>query len=156
MIPIICRFLQALSSVEIWLDDVTCSGSESRLASCSHRGYGVENCAHSEDVALVCASKLASTCKLMFAWWWINNYMTCIIQSKSGHLASTKHFIPPPVILIGFHSPIDSTGRYTLSVGMARALQRTRQMNSQLPPKLQSNTAKNQLHNLLLWSLLSI
>ena len=51
---------------------------------------------------------------------------------------------------------IDNTGRCYL--GMARALQCTRQMSGQLPSiisQLRSHTAKNQLHHLLLWSLLT-
>ena len=51
---------------------------------------------------------------------------------------------------------IDNTGRCYL--GMARAIQCTRQMSGQLPSiisQLQSHTAKNRLHHLLLWSLLT-
>jgi hypothetical protein len=38
----------------IWLDDVVCSGSESKLINCRHNGYGVHNCGHSEDVGISC------------------------------------------------------------------------------------------------------
>ena len=33
----------------IYLDNVGCSGSESRLTECSNRGWGNHNCAHYED-----------------------------------------------------------------------------------------------------------
>ncbi|XP_048254482.1 uncharacterized protein LOC124148917 isoform X3 [Haliotis rufescens] len=39
---------------KILLDDVSCSGTESSLASCSHRPWGVNNCGHSEDVGIIC------------------------------------------------------------------------------------------------------
>lgn len=38
----------------IWLDDVDCTGTETQLAQCGNLGWGVHNCAHSEDVAIRC------------------------------------------------------------------------------------------------------
>jgi len=39
----------------VWLDDVRCSGTETDIAECSHRGWGVHNCEHHEVVAVSCA-----------------------------------------------------------------------------------------------------
>jgi hypothetical protein len=41
---------------QIWLDDVTCSGSEQYLGSCPHGGWGLHNCDHSEDSGVECSS----------------------------------------------------------------------------------------------------
>ncbi|CAI5671645.1 unnamed protein product [Oreochromis niloticus] len=40
---------------QIWLDDVTCSGSESSLTWCQHSGFGTHNCGHSEDAGVICS-----------------------------------------------------------------------------------------------------
>ncbi|CAG5929048.1 unnamed protein product [Menidia menidia] len=64
---VVCRQLgcgRALSALQsaafgqgrgpIWLDDVRCSGSESSITACPHRGLGVHNCGHHEDASVVC------------------------------------------------------------------------------------------------------
>nr|XP_022289201.1 deleted in malignant brain tumors 1 protein-like [Crassostrea virginica] len=41
-------------SGDIVLDNVVCTGDESSLAVCRHHGFMLENCAHSEDVGVIC------------------------------------------------------------------------------------------------------
>ncbi|EFN54087.1 hypothetical protein CHLNCDRAFT_6829, partial [Chlorella variabilis] len=47
---------QAVSEARgtIWLDDVVCRGTETRLEECSHRPWGETNCQHSEDITIQC------------------------------------------------------------------------------------------------------
>ncbi|XP_030834721.1 deleted in malignant brain tumors 1 protein-like [Strongylocentrotus purpuratus] len=66
---VVCRMLgfqtamRAVSSAgygegsgSIILDDVECLGTERNLAECSHNGYEIHNCVHSEDAGAVCAN----------------------------------------------------------------------------------------------------
>ena len=47
-------FPPGTSDQAIVLDDVRCTGGQSALAECRHRGWGVHNCKHAEDVGIRC------------------------------------------------------------------------------------------------------
>ena len=49
-------------SGSIWLDSVTCTGSESTLAECGHLGVGVtRNCYHYKDAGVKCSSTITES-----------------------------------------------------------------------------------------------
>ena len=48
-----CRFGSATGP--IWLDNINCLGTESWLTFCSKSAVGVNNCDHSQDVAITCS-----------------------------------------------------------------------------------------------------
>ena len=39
----------------IWINDVACSGSESHIYDCRHRGWGNNDCTHSRDAGVQCS-----------------------------------------------------------------------------------------------------
>ena len=41
----------------IWLDNVACTGNETTILKCRHRGLGKHFCGHYEDIGVMCTSK---------------------------------------------------------------------------------------------------
>ena len=39
---------------QIWLNNLNCVGSEGTIGDCTHEGWGVESCTHSEDAGVKC------------------------------------------------------------------------------------------------------
>lgn len=49
-----------IGSGAIFLDDVQCDGSESRLIMCRNAGLGRHDCLHGEDAAVICNSSVVT------------------------------------------------------------------------------------------------
>ena len=45
---------------QIWLDNVVCTGNESRLIDCPANPFGNHDCHHVEDAGVQCISKLGN------------------------------------------------------------------------------------------------
>ena len=80
-----CRYSQASFSTRILLDNVQCSSSEPMLSMCTHNGFGVNNCLHSEDVAVSCSSS-SSSAGMQVAFHYIDPLsFKCDIPMTSHH-----------------------------------------------------------------------
>ena len=44
-------------TMQIWLDEVDCDGTESSIFDCQHHPWGQNDCSHNEDASVVCTSK---------------------------------------------------------------------------------------------------
>ena len=62
---------------QILLDDLQCTGRESRLIDCPHRGLGIHDCSHNEDAGVRCSPGIST---LM-----MHNYIT-VVYLKVWHL----------------------------------------------------------------------
>ncbi len=69
----IYSFSEGLSFTPTWLDNLRCSGTESRLINCPANSIEVEDCDHFEDIALICTTENSTTSKNRY-----NKYKYCV------------------------------------------------------------------------------
>ena len=53
-------------SGQIWIDDVACSGRDTRVEECTHTSWGSHNCRHSEDAGVICSGQYH--CQFVLLW----------------------------------------------------------------------------------------
>ena len=41
----------------IWMDDINCTGQETAISQCVHKGWRVTDCKHSQDAGVICIPK---------------------------------------------------------------------------------------------------
>ena len=80
----------------VLLDEVMCTGLESRLFDCPHAGIEVEDCTHSDDAGVVCMEGIFS-CVFFLAKFLANirPSLKCrhLEVRTSGYLFLTGHFV---------------------------------------------------------------
>lgn len=47
----------ASSNTKIWMDQVNCAASHTRLENCRRSSWGVNDCSHNEDIGIRCFGK---------------------------------------------------------------------------------------------------
>ena len=55
------RAFNGQGSGQIWLDNVTCIGTEGTIGNCLHNGWGSHNCSHREDAGVNCTIGMQTT-----------------------------------------------------------------------------------------------
>ena len=89
----------------IWLDDIHCTGTETRLDQCPHNGIGVHNCIHFEDAGVACTSKNMYICtvycieKLNFIMC-VHTYALCKLYNLQIYLSIKSDWLMVPMNIL--------------------------------------------------------
>ena len=65
-------------SGKIWLNDLNCVATEKSIRTCSHRGWRIGNCTHSEDAGVKCSTgKMVVPTVILYTYVYV-----CITRQK--------------------------------------------------------------------------
>ncbi|XP_064388174.1 soluble scavenger receptor cysteine-rich domain-containing protein SSC5D-like [Halichondria panicea] len=122
-------FFQASSSTRTWLDELRCRGSESRLINCPANTIGVEDCSHSQDVALVCTGSTTSAQVWIFLGVVLGTITTAFIIISATVIFNflRRRLHPPPT-----RNPLDHT---TSTHNKAYSMNQRSSNSNQAPPQ---------------------
>jgi len=66
----------------IWLDDISCDGSESLLENCNHATWGTNNCSHTKDIGVGCDTSTTASANNAYPGIRLKNNSNTITESK--------------------------------------------------------------------------
>jgi len=73
----------------IWLDEVQCSGTETRLIDCPASPIGTHNCAHIEDAGVRCTG--TGTGELCICKFWLYMYEVIIFETLRNSMTESLY-----------------------------------------------------------------
>ena len=85
----------------IWLDDVSCIGTETDITLCPHSGWGIHNCVHDEDVSVRCTVS-GMTCYLLLS---ICYLIAVYVSGKAKSENKTQHAQPRMLLNDNYEEP---------------------------------------------------
>ena len=73
-----------ISSGQIWLSEVRCTGNETDFTQCRHNGWRRHNCDHSQDVAVSCSAADTDYAGNKFRWFWCSCVLCSVVISLTS------------------------------------------------------------------------